>query len=80
MTPSKAESNSAFLAVVEPVIDKRIPIRVFKRWNTLGKAEPMLPLVQDIFRRIPDVLHSTMVRLSRSAVNSMLRSAKRELC
>ncbi len=71
---SETQVDESFLAVNEPVIDPDNSIRILKSRDRRGEGETVFPPVYGIFRRIPDVTHGIMVRLSRSRVNSVTQT------
>jgi hypothetical protein len=65
----QTQCDDSFFAVIEASIYPGFPLRVFKGGDAIGKREAVLALVEEIFRRIPNIAHGRIVRLSRSLVN-----------
>ncbi len=65
---TSAGRDNAYFPRVETIVDPGFPLRVFEGGDAVCEGEAVLALVQDIFRRIPNVQHGLMVRLSRSLV------------
>lgn len=71
MLQAHTECDDPLFTVIESDVNPGFPAGVFQSGYSVGEAECVLALVEQVFRRVPDVLLQTMVRLSRSSVKGV---------